>query len=95
MVEIRVIVFKDSDQWVAQCLEYDIAAQAGDLDTLRSRLLVAIDAEALASEEIVGERFKGIPEAPKHFHRMWERKASSFRHTEARDGANVDMALAA
>ncbi len=72
MATIRVIIFKDGDLWVAQCLEYDIAAQAGDLDTLRSRLLVTVRAEAEAGVEYNGEAFKGIGPAPRHFHEMWE-----------------------
>ena len=42
---VRVIIFNDSGQWIAQCLEHDICAMADNLDTLQSRLEVAIEAE--------------------------------------------------
>ncbi len=32
---IRAVIFQDGDLWVAQCLEYDIGAQAFDVDTVR------------------------------------------------------------
>lgn len=32
--------------WVAQCLEHDVSAQAADLETVRVRIEVAIEAEA-------------------------------------------------
>ena len=33
--DIRVLLFREDDVWVAQCVEYDIGAQASDLPTLR------------------------------------------------------------
>lgn len=69
---LRVVVMKDGDHWVAQCLEYDIGAQAPDVATLQSRLRVAMLAELMASIEINGEPFKGIPPAPEFFHNLWD-----------------------
>jgi hypothetical protein len=74
---IRVIVFKDGDLWVAQCLEYDIGAQAPDIDTLNTRLQVVLNAELKESLERHKTPFAGIPEAPKRFHVMWEHRARS------------------
>ena len=34
MQQLRVVVFQEEGAWVAQCLEYDIGAQAPDLNTL-------------------------------------------------------------
>src|SRR5579863_7373751 len=74
---IRVIVFQDEGLWVAQCLEYDICAQAADLDTLMSRLEVVIKAELKESLERHREPFGGIEPAPDRFQRMWDRRARS------------------
>lgn len=68
--EIRVITYKDGDLWVAQCLEYDIAAHAADLETLHARLLVALDAEREESVRRNGVPFAGIDPAPARFHEM-------------------------
>jgi hypothetical protein len=76
-VSMRVIVFKDDGQWVAQCLEHDIGAQGPDVDTLMTRLEVVLDAECKASLDKGEEPFKGIDPAPARFQQMWERRARS------------------
>lgn len=97
---IRVIAFQEGDAWVAQCIEYDIGAQAANLEELNERLMIAIKAEREESIRRCGAAFAGIPPAPPHFSRMWERRSGSFhptRPTELRDGdtVKVDLALAA
>lgn len=98
---IRVIVFSDCDLWVAQCLEYDIGAQAKDLDTLRMRLTVALDLEAAACVEHGKAPFDGIASAPQRFHDMWEHRSRSFEAgagVEFNAGGqpvSVNMAIAA
>ena len=96
---IRVIVFQDDDMWVAQCLEYDIGAQAADVDTLNARLMVALRAEFKESMERHGKPFVGIDRAPERFQAMWERRARSFDVSPApwsRDKSlNLDFGLVA
>lgn len=75
---LRVIVFQDNGLWVAQCLEYDIGAQANDVDTLMSRLEVAIKSEFKESIEQNGKPFAGIDPAPPRFHDMWERRSRAL-----------------
>lgn len=82
---IRVIAFKDGDQWVAQCLEHDVCAQADDLDTLRRRIEIALEAESPLAN---------LPAAPQHFHNMWDRK-SGFNKSGTTDGVGYEMALCA
>jgi hypothetical protein len=74
---IRVIVFKEDGQWVAQCLEVDVCAQADDLDMLSERLMVTLKAELKESLERNGKPFAGIDPAPKRFHMMWDRRPRS------------------
>jgi hypothetical protein len=76
-ISIRVVVFHDEGQWVAQCLEYDIGAQADDIDTLTDRLKVVLHAECKESIERNGSPFAGIEPAPERFQNMWERRARS------------------
>ena len=98
---IRVIAFREGGLWVAQCLEYDIGAQAPDLDTLQSRFRMAVMAELQTSAERGVELFAGIDPAPEHFHRLWERRSGGFTpaHPPAiKDDTGdleVEMALAA
>lgn len=76
---IRVIVFQDDGQWVAQCLEFDIGAQAADLDTLSDRFKVVLAAEFKESMERHGKPFEGIDPAPERFVAMWERRSRSLQ----------------
>jgi hypothetical protein len=96
---IRIVVFQDSGMWVAQCLEYDIGAQATDLDTLNSRLEGVLRNEYRASMEKHGKPFAGIDPAPDRFHLMWEHRARSLDFTPApwmtKQFPNLDYALVA
>ena len=77
--KIRVIFFKDGDLWCAQCLEYDIGAQAADLDTVRRRFDMALSIERKTSIELCGKPYAGIDPAPEHFHEMWEKRSREFQ----------------
>ena len=78
---IRVIMFRDGDMWVAQCLEYDIGVQAEDIDTLSDRLKVVLKTEFRVSAD--GKPFDGIEPAPERFQQMWERRARSLEFMPA------------
>jgi hypothetical protein len=43
--QVRVVVFKDQDQWVAQCLEHDICVQASRIDQIPPRMKTALALE--------------------------------------------------
>jgi hypothetical protein len=75
---IRVVVFQDSGIWVAQCLEYDIGAQATDIDTLNARLEAVLRGEFTESVSKNQQAFAGIERAPERFQNMWERRARSI-----------------
>ena len=94
---IRVIIFREGDFWVAQCLEYDIGTQAKDLDELQAQFELTFRVELKESVERNGEAFKGIPPAPPHFHKMWENRAGDLKpvHERPADLPIYDMALCA
>lgn len=85
--KIRVIAFKEDDLWVAQCLEYDIGAQAPDLETLNLRLRLALMLEAKESEKNNGEPFSGIEKAPQHYFDLWDKRAGDFNPKTDGDNA--------
>ncbi len=78
--QLRVVVYREGDMYIAQCLELDIATQARDLDTLLERLDLTIDAECAASTERGETPFKGIAPAPNYFHGLWEKRSVSLTH---------------
>ena len=70
--QISVVLFQESGQWVAQCLEYDIAAQAETLKELieyeLQRVLVGHIAVSLETERIP---FENVPSAPQEYWDLW------------------------
>lgn len=92
--QIRVIMKHDGDLWVAQCLEFDIGAQAESPEDVQNRLNVALKAELQISVEMTGEPFGGIDPAPKHFFDLWEGRPefTTSRHVSIIDGGrNVEL----
>jgi len=82
-MKIRIVVFKDEDQFVAQALEHDICVQATTLDQIVSRMEAALGLE-------IADGLDHIPPAPDQFFKMWETHSELFKHTSE----NYEMALA-
>jgi hypothetical protein len=98
---LHAIVLREGDVWVAQCLEYDIGAQAADLESLRQRLAAAIGHAATESIARCGMAFADIEPAPPYYHDLWSQRPLPFtgqitcRHPEIVKPMTVDMALSA
>jgi uncharacterized protein (DUF58 family) len=73
---LRVLVMREADVYVAQCLEYDICTQAADLDTLFMRMTAVVNAECEETRRQHGVPFKGIDPAPAFYFDTWERSNS-------------------
>jgi hypothetical protein len=77
-LKISAVLFQEDDgQWSAQCLEYDIAAQAKTLPDLRYELERVIVSHIMVSHELKQEPFTGCEPAPREFWDMFE-KADMF-----------------
>lgn len=61
---VRIIVLREGYTFVAQCLEYDICTQAGDIETLQDRMGCLIEVELREAQ--------ALDQAPERFHKMWE-----------------------
>ena len=92
--DIRAVIFQEGDVWVAQCLEYDIGAQAHDLDTVQRRLTLAIEVEQSTSLEVHGKEFAGIDRAPTRFFEMWEKGLRVFATKPQQNGGEFGLNLA-
>ncbi len=69
--KLRIVAFQDADAWVAQCVDYDIAAQGSDLPTVRRRIEAVINAEASYTIDKHGKAFHGIDPAPDFYESMF------------------------
>jgi hypothetical protein len=69
---IRAVLFEEGDWWCAQCLEYDITAQAHSLPELRYELERVLFAHICANVELGRQPFQGLEPAPKKFWKMYD-----------------------
>jgi hypothetical protein len=76
-IRIRGIVFQDEKGlWCAQCLEYDIAAQAGTVEELRKEFSSLLSSYIQISADLNRRPFEGLPRAPRRFFKMYETATS-------------------
>ncbi len=81
---LRVLIIKEDDLLVAQCLEHDIAVQASNIDDLQRRF-----EDAIVLENGMGS-LDGIPPAPEDFHEKWDLAEAMKSNID-----NAEMRLAA
>ncbi len=68
---LRVVVFKDGDIFVAQCLEIDVSAQGTSHEDAMKRLKAALRAEEAEAKQ-AGKDLSELGPAPKAFHAIYQ-----------------------
>jgi hypothetical protein len=82
---IRAVLFEEADSWSAQCLDYDVAAQAKTLLDLHDDIVRVLAVHVAASAQMGREPFTGIKPAPQRFWDLYdsgvrvESRPASFR----------------
>lgn len=71
-IKIRAVLFQEEDWWVAQCLDYDIAAQARTRDDLLYELERVLVGHLVISAEKGLRPFERLPRAPRRYWVMYE-----------------------
>ena len=72
MPDISVVVFQRDQWWVAQCLEYDIGAQAMSVTDVLYQLQRSLVGHIAISRKLEREPFESLPAAPKDYWEKWE-----------------------
>ena len=67
MEQLSILVRREGDVFVAQCVEYDVCTQADDISTLRERMDALLSVE-LQTAEAAGDK---LPRAPEAFAAIW------------------------
>jgi hypothetical protein len=62
--EMRLLIFKEDEWWVAQCLEYDIAAQAKTLNDVQYEIQRVLVGRMFVASQFKIEPFEDVPPAP-------------------------------
>lgn len=93
---IRAIVFKEGEFYIAQCLEYDICAQAEDIETVLDRLDLTIEAEFEACCAMGVHAKDRIFPAPNYYHSLWEKRSMNIERVNVPtpDGVSLEVAFA-
>lgn len=73
---IRAVLFEEAGAWSAQCLDFDIAAQAETLLDVQDELVRVLAVHVAASVQMDREPFAGVAPAPQKF---WELHKSGLR----------------
>ena len=71
-----VLLERDPGEWVAQCLQYDIGAQAGNLPDLLYELQRSIVGHMVIAIENGLEPMKCLSPAPQEYWDMWNRTST-------------------
>ena len=82
-IKISAVVFEEEGWWCAQCLEYDVAAQAATLLDLRVELERVLTSHAALAAELKRDPFFGLEKAPQKFWEMY-REAKPLPRSEER-----------
>ena len=77
---LKVLFIEEADGgWSAQCLDYDIAAQARRLSDLRYEFERVVMAQLTLSEAAGEQAFQGIGPAPQEYWEMYEAAVAELR----------------
>jgi hypothetical protein len=80
---------------VAQCLEYDIATQARDLDALLLRLDRTINAEFAACERDSKTPKNCITPAPNYYWELWDKRSINLERVNVATPSGQKIVTAA
>lgn len=69
--QIRVVVIKDENVYIAQCIEVDVAAQGKTPEEAMQRLEIALRAEAAEAREN-GKTLEDLGPAPEAFRSVYD-----------------------
>jgi hypothetical protein len=72
-IEVSVVAFQEGELWVAQCVEYDIAAFAKSLPELSKAFERAMAANLCVNADLGRNALDGVPAAPERFRQLFDK----------------------
>lgn len=69
---LHVLLRREDDVYVAQCIEYDIAAEADTIEAAKKAFVHTIIRHVLASRRFERPLFWSVPAPPPHVRETWE-----------------------
>lgn len=68
--QLDLLIFKEADWWVAQCLNYDIAAQARTIPDVQYEIQRMLVGRIVMAEKLGIDPFEGVSPAPNMYFEM-------------------------
>ena len=68
----RVLVYREGRYWIAQCIDYDIAAYARNLHKLPEKFFETVARHIILAVEYQREPFAGLPRPPARFRSLFD-----------------------
>src|SRR5688572_16053731 len=73
MDTLRVLLFREGDAWVSQCLEYDLNGQGSNLREALNSLARVLAAKAVLDQQHGREPLSDTPAAPPEYFEQFEK----------------------
>lgn len=83
MPDINVVIFQNDKWWVAQCLQYDIGAQADSPIDVMYELERSLVGHVAICTRNHREPFADLPAAPQNYWDMWEGAKIKLQYEDA------------
>jgi hypothetical protein len=84
-ITVSAVAWQEGDQWIAQGIEYDIVAHAGDVSSLPKAFMQAVVENVVISVHLGREPLQGIKQAPEKFRELYEHAETSLDFVRAPD----------
>jgi hypothetical protein len=69
---VNVLAFREGEFWVAQCIEFDIAARSDTLEKAMQAFGRVFTANLVVNDQLGRKALDGIPPAPTRFKHMFD-----------------------
>ena len=77
--QLNLLIFKEDDWWIAQCLDYDIAAQARTLSDVQYEFQRILVGRIAMAENLNVDPFENLTPAPNGYLQMANDTSKSFK----------------
>lgn len=89
--ELHILFIKDGDNWTAQCLDYDIAAQGPTIRVAIHRFFSSFYAMIAFDKEHGRQPLQGFPRAPSRFWEAWSEAESLISQAPGSVPPGIDL----
>ncbi len=86
-IKVQVLLFKEGQTWVAQCLEHDLAAQGQTLKQAKESLNQVFITQVVLDLDAKREPFSAVQRAPQFY---WDR-LREIKHKKQQDKLKLSL----